>query len=108
MSLQILRSILVISNSKGISEILRDILTSTYQIFRIEEKLIRLNTFYKYICNWTFKVGDILKILWKRGEIAQLLLRSNFSSFPQFFYLCWIFVFRQGPDFHFEISGYSK
>ena len=29
----------VISKSKGLSEILRDIRTSTYQIFRIEEKI---------------------------------------------------------------------
>ena len=61
---------LVISNSKGLSEILRDIRTSTYQIFRIEEKLIRLTTFNKYMCNLTSEVRDILKILWKRGEIA--------------------------------------
>ena len=60
---------LVISNSKGLSAILRDIHTSTYQICRIEEKLIRLTTFNKYMCNWTLAVRDILKILWKRGEI---------------------------------------
>ena len=40
---------LVISNSKGPSETLRDIRTSTYQIFRIEEKIIRTTTFNKYI-----------------------------------------------------------
>ena len=65
-----LQSTLVISNSKGLSEILRDIRTSTYQICRIEEKLIRLPTFNKYMSNWTLEVRDILKILWKRGEIA--------------------------------------
>ena len=32
------QSTLVISNSKGLSEILRDILTSTYQVCRIKEK----------------------------------------------------------------------
>ena len=64
------QSILVISNSKGLSEILRDIRTSMYQICRIEEKLIRLTTFNKYMCNWTLEVRYILKILWKRGEIA--------------------------------------
>ena len=32
------QSTLVISNSKGLSEILQDIRTSTYQICRIEEK----------------------------------------------------------------------
>ena len=61
---------LVISNFKGLSEILRDIRTSTYQIYRIEEKIIRTTTLNKYICNCTLKVRDILKILWKRGEIA--------------------------------------
>ena len=65
-----IKSTLVISNSKGLSEILRDIRTSTYQICRIEEKLIRLTTFINYMCNWTLEVRDILKILWKRGEIA--------------------------------------
>ena len=67
-----LQSTLVISNSNGLSEILRDIHTSTYQICRIEEKekIIRTTTFHKYICNWTLEVRNILKILWKRGEIA--------------------------------------
>ena len=46
-----LQSTLVISNSKRLSEILHDIHTSTYQICRIEEKIIRLTTFNKYICN---------------------------------------------------------
>ena len=72
---------LVISNSKGLSEILRDIRTSTYQICRIKEKIIRIITFDKYMCNWTLGVRDILKILWKRGEIAHnmfyLLLNFN-------------------------------
>ena len=61
---------LVISNSKGLSEILRDISTSTYQMCRIEEKITRTTTFNKYMCNWALEVRDILKILWKRGEIA--------------------------------------
>ena len=64
------QSTLVISNSKGLSEILRDIRTSTYQIYRIKEKIIRTTTFNKYIYNWILEVRDILKILWKRGEIA--------------------------------------
>ena len=67
---QHIQSTLVISNSKGLSEILRDIRTSTYQICRIEEKLIRLITFNKYVCNLTPEIRDILKILWKRGEKA--------------------------------------
>ena len=68
------QSTFVISNSKGLSEIFRDIRTSTYQICRIEEKIIRTTTFSKYICNWTLVVRDILKILWKRGEIASFFL----------------------------------
>ena len=39
------QSTLVISNSNGLSEILRDIRTSTYQICRIVEKLNRTTTF---------------------------------------------------------------
>ena len=45
-----IQSTLVILNSKGLSEILQDIRSSTYQVFRIEEKIIRLITFTKLIC----------------------------------------------------------
>ena len=61
---------LIISNSKGLSKILRDIRTSTYQICRLEEKINQTTAFNKCICNWTLAVRDMLKILWKRGEIA--------------------------------------
>ena len=44
---------------------------TTYQICRIEENLIRITTFNKYMCNWTLEVRDVLKILWKRGEKFQ-------------------------------------
>ena len=64
------RITVVISNPKEFSEILRDIRTLTYQICRTEETIIRTTTFNKYICNWSLEVRDILKILWKRGEIA--------------------------------------
>ena len=77
-----IQSTLVISNPNGLSEILRDIRTSTYQICRTEEKLIRLTTFNKYMCNWTLEVRDILKILWKRGEIAP---EEQFLLFPTTF-----------------------
>ena len=72
-----IQSTLVISNSKGLSEILRDIRTSTYQICRNEEKIKQTSTFNKCICNLTPEVRYILKILWKRGAIA--------PSFPQYF-----------------------
>ena len=79
-TLIIVQSTLVISNSKGLSETLRDINTSTYQIFRIEEKIIQTTTFNKYICNWTLDVRDISKIMWKRGEIAPKLLHNIFFT----------------------------
>ena len=76
----LVQSTLVISKSKGLSEILRDIRTSTYQICRTEDKIFRTTTFHKRLCNLTPEVRDILKILLKREEI-----RNNFSSFPQYF-----------------------
>ena len=90
--LQYIQSTLVILNSKGPSEILRDSHTSTYQICRIDEKLIPLTTFNKYMCNWTFEVTrDILLILWKRGEIAPqeqfLLFSTIFLHVVRFSYL---------------------
>ena len=65
-----IQSTFIISKSKWLSEILRDIRTSTYQNCRIEEKINQTTTFHKWICNLTPEVRDILKILWKRGEIA--------------------------------------
>ena len=84
----VIQSTLIISNSKGLSEILRDIRTSTYQICSIEEKIIRTTTFNKFICNWTLEVRDIVKILWKRGEIA-----PYFSPVVRFSCLGWDKIF---------------
>ena len=67
------------------SEILRDIRTSTRQICRIEGKIIQTTTFNKYICDWTLEVRDILKILWKRGEIAP---EEQFLLFSAIFFTC--------------------
>ena len=36
----------------------------------LRKNIIRLTTFNKIICNWTLEVRYILKVLWKRGEIA--------------------------------------
>ena len=36
----------------------------------------RTTTFNKYLCNWILKIWDILKILWKRGEIAPTLFHN--------------------------------
>ena len=78
-----LQSTLVISNPKGFSKILRDIRTSTYQICRLEEKINRTTAFNKCICNWILEVRDMLKILWKRGEIAPA---EKFLIFSTIFY----------------------
>ena len=51
--------LLFISNSKGLSEIPREIRTSTYQICRIEEKINRTKTFHKCTCNLTLEVRAI-------------------------------------------------
>ena len=70
MAILLLLSTLVISNSMGLSEILRDISTLSYQICRIKENIIQTTTFDKYMCHWTLEVRDTSKILWKRGEVA--------------------------------------
>ena len=46
-----IQSTLGISRLMGPSKTLRDIHTSTYQIFRIEENTNRTTKFHKYICN---------------------------------------------------------
>ena len=38
----------------------------------LRKKIVRTTTFNKYICNWTLEVEDVLKILWKRGEIGAI------------------------------------
>ena len=48
-----IQSTLVISKSKGPSETLRDIRTSTYQICRIEENTNRTSKFHKWTCYLT-------------------------------------------------------
>ena len=91
------------SKSKRLSEILREIRTSTYQICRIEEKIKRTTTFYKRICNLTPEVRDILKILWKRGETDP---EEQFLPFSTIFcYLLLDFYAKTRTKEIFEISG---
>ena len=52
---------------------------------RIEEKINRTTTFNKCICNFAHEVRDILKILWKRGEIAP---EEQFLLFSTIFFTC--------------------
>ena len=83
-----IQSTLVISKSKGLSKILRDIRTSTNQICRNEEKnekCIEQPNFTNEYVIWLLK----LEIHWKYcGKEEKLLLMSNFSSFPQYFVTC--------------------
>ena len=69
-SLKSIKESRLFSKSKGLSDILRDICTSTNQICRIEEKINPTDTFHKWICNLILEVRDILKIFWKGGETA--------------------------------------
>ena len=69
--------------SKELSEILQDICTSTYQICRFDEKINWTTTFHKWYVIWLLR----LEIYWKYcGKEEKLLFRSNFSSFPPYFY----------------------
>ena len=75
-----IQSTLDISKSKRLSEVFLDICTSTYQICRIEAKINRTTTFHKWIRNLTPEVRDILKIMWKRGEIGAGAFSSLFHN----------------------------
>ena len=108
-----IQSTLVISNSKGPSETLRDIRTSTYQIFRIEEKIIWTTTFNKFMCNWTLDVRDISKILWKEEKLLLSSLGAISPLFHNIFYLLSDFHVSAGTRFSlrdkrlFEISEFE-
>ena len=81
------QSTLVISKSKGPAETLRDIRTSTYQMCRIEENTKRTTKFHKWTCNLTPLIRNIC---WKYcGKGEKLLLRSNFSPYPQYLITWW-------------------
>ena len=54
-----IQSTLVISKSKGPSETLRGIRTSTYQIWKIEENTNGITNFYNLTCDLTPLVRDI-------------------------------------------------
>ena len=96
------QSSLVISKSKGPSATLRDIRTSTYQMCRIEENTNQTTKFHKWTCNLTPLVRNIC---WKYcGKGEKLLLRSNFSSYPQYLLPDVRIDVRQGSDFLFEIT----
>ena len=47
----------------------------------------------------------MLKILWKRGEIAP---EEQFLPLSTIFYYLMLDLLKQGSDFLFEISGYSR
>ena len=61
-------STLVISKSKGLSEILQDVRTSTYQICRIEEKPHFIN---EYVI-WLLKLERYIKDIVEKGRDCSL------------------------------------
>ena len=67
-----LQSTFVISKSKGIAEIFRDIRTLTYQICRTEGKKIEQPNFTNEVCNLTPGVRDVLKIFRKKRRNCSL------------------------------------
>ena len=56
-------------------------------VAEVRKKINRTTTFNKSICNLTPEVRDILKILWKRGEIAP---QEQFLLFFTIF--CYLFL----------------
>ena len=77
----------MVYSRRSLSQILRDSLkhfeisvSRHISVAEVRRKINRTTTFNKWICNLTPEVRDILKILWKRGEIApqeQFLLFST-------------------------------
>ena len=76
-----LQSTLVISNLKGPSETLRDIRTSTYQIFRIEENTIAQPNL-KMVALIYFIVSEI-NILLKFRKAICYTFKMNCKSFEK-------------------------
>ena len=91
------QSTLVISKSKGPSETLRDIRTSTNQMCRFEENTNKTTKFHKGTCNLTPLVRNMLKILRKKGEIA--LEEQFFLLSTIFCYLMLDFYVKAGIRF---------
>ena len=73
-----------------------DVSTSTYQIYRIEEKINQTTTVHKRICNSTAEVRDISKILCKRGIFP---LSHNTLYFVS---CCLDFSVKTGTSFSFQ------
>ena len=71
---------LVISKSKGLSEILRDIHTLTYQSCRTEEKINWTTAFHKRTCNLTSEAGDTRDV---QNELLISIWRLQISSQPK-------------------------
>ena len=106
----LLQSALVISKSKGLSEILRDSRSSTYQICRIEKQNESNNQISEMDM---YKFVRKIEKKWKLcGKEEKLLLRNKFSSFPHHFITyCKISMLKTGTRFSFRykrLFGISK
>ena len=65
-----IQSTLVISNSKDSLKYFEKSVPRYIRFAEFSKKINRTTTFNKCVCHLTPEVRDILKILWKRGEIA--------------------------------------
>ena len=92
-----IQSTLVISKSKGPSEILRDIRTSTYQMCKTEENTNRTTKFHKWTCNLTPLVRNIC---WKYcGNGRNCSLGAILPLSTKFYYLMLDFCVKTGIRF---------
>ena len=87
----LVQSTLVISKLKGPSETLRDIRTSTYQTCSIEEKATWTTKIYKWLCNLTPLIRNIIENIVDKGKncspgAISPLFHSILS--PDFRFLC--------------------
>ena len=102
-----LQSTLVISKFKGLSEKIKISVPRHIRFAELRKKINRTTTLHKWICNLTFEVRDILKkIVEKRRNCSLGAISPLFHDI--LFRVARFSMFKQGPDFHFEIRGYWR
>ena len=94
-----IQSTLVISKSKGLSEVLQDIHTLTYQLCRIEEKL------NNHISQMNMQIENIVE-KWRNCSLRAIspLFHKILLPVVRFPFS----MLKQAPDFHFKIRGYWR
>ena len=84
----LIQSILVISKSKGLSETLQDIHTSTYRFAELMKTINRTASVNKWICNFTPEVRDLLKYSGKEEKIGAISPLFHNILLPIVRFLC--------------------